>query len=99
MKGEVAEVVHSGRSVFVALDDRNSRMYKKEDARLDTTMRYQENEEEELDNELRGSDLEVRKDHKLEESLKAPRKARKAISTNIPAPRRSLRLARKRVTL
>ena len=27
MKGEVAEVVHGGRSVFVDLDDRSSRMY------------------------------------------------------------------------
>ena len=61
LKGEVAEVVHGGRSVFVALDNRSSRMYKREDVRLDTTKRYQENEEEELDNELRGSDLEVRR--------------------------------------
>ena len=44
MKGEVVEVVHGGRAVFVVLEDRSSRMYKREDIRLDTTKRYQENE-------------------------------------------------------
>ena len=34
MKGEVAEVVHGDKAVFVILDDRSSRMYKREDIRL-----------------------------------------------------------------
>ena len=74
-------------------------MYKREDVRLDTTKRYQENEEEDLDKELRGSELEVRKDHKLEESLKKPRKARQITNTSETVPRTSSRLAKKSVTL
>ena len=99
MKGEVVDVVHRDRAVFVILDDRSSRMYKWEDIRLDTTKKYQGIEEEELDNEWKGSELEARKDHKLEESLKVPRKARQSTNASDTGPRRSLRLAKKRVTL
>ena len=40
MKGEVVKVVHGEKVVFVVMDDRSSRMYKREDVRLDTTKRY-----------------------------------------------------------
>ena len=59
----------------------------------------QVNREEDLCKELRGSELEVRKDHKLEESLKVPRKARQITNTSDAGPSRSSRLAKKRVTL
>ena len=51
-------------------------MYKREDIRLDTNKKYQENKEEELYNEWKGLELEARKDHdlhELEESLKVLR--------------------------
>ena len=92
-------MVRGGRAVLVVLDGRSSRMYKREDIRLDTTKRYQENEEEDLNKELRGSELEVRKNHELEESLKGPRKARHITNISDTKPRRSSRLAKKRVTL
>ena len=92
-------MVRGGRAVLVVLDGRSSRMYKREDIRLDTTKSYQENNEEDLDMELRGSELEVRKDQELEESMKEPRKARQITNTSETGPRRSSRLANKRVTL
>ena len=58
MKGEVVEVVHGERAVFVVMDDRSSRLYKREDVRLDTTKRYQENKEVELNSQLVGTELE-----------------------------------------
>ena len=41
----------------------------------------------------------MRKDHKLEESLKEPRKARQITNTSETGPRRSSRRAKKRLTL
>ena len=43
MKGEVMEVVHGERAIFVVLDDWSSRLYKREVFRPDTTKKYQEN--------------------------------------------------------
>ena len=107
MKGEVVEVVHGERAVFVVMDDRSSRLYKREDVRLDTTKRYQENKEEELNSQLVGTELEARKDHELEarkeheleETLKVPRKARQVTNTSDAAPRRRSRLAKNRLTI
>ena len=48
MKGKVVEVVHGDRAVFQMMVNRSSRMYKREDIRLDTTKRYQEDDEKEL---------------------------------------------------
>ena len=48
MKGEVIEVVHGNRSVNVALEDNSSRLFMREDVRLDSTKKYQEAKEEEL---------------------------------------------------
>ena len=99
MKGEVVEVVPGERAVFVVMDNRSSRLYKREGVRLDTTKRYQKHQEEELNSQLVGTELEARKDHKPEETLKVPRKARQDTNTSNAAPRRSSRLAKKRATL
>ena len=99
MKGEVVEVVHGERADFMVMDDRSSRLYKREDVRLDTTKRYQENKEVELNSQLVGTELAARSDHELEETMKAPRMARQVPNTNQAVPRRSNRLARKRVTI
>ena len=48
---------------------------------------------------VRGSELEVRKDHVLEESLKVPRMAWQSTNPSNAGPRRSSRLAKKRGTL
>ena len=45
-----------------------------------------------------GTELEARKDHKLEETPKGPRKAKQASNTSQAAPRRSTRLVKKRVS-
>ena len=41
MKGKGVEVGHGERVVFVVMGNRSSRLYKKEDVRLDTNKRYQ----------------------------------------------------------
>ena len=66
MKGEVVEVVHGDRAVFQMMVNRSSRMYKREDVRLDPTKMYQEDEEEKVNNQQMGTELEARKDHKFE---------------------------------
>ena len=82
MKGEVLELVHGKRAVNVALEDRGSRLYKRDEVRLDTTKMYQEDKEEELNSELVGTELAARSDHELEETMKAPRMARQVPNTN-----------------
>ena len=90
-------MVNGDRAFHVMMDDRSSRMYKREDVRLDTTKSYQEDEEEELNNQIMVTELEARKDHELKESLKVPRKA--VTNTSNAAPRWSSRPEKKRVTL
>ena len=51
-------------------------MFKREDIGLDSTKRYQENKEKELNSQLLGTELEARNDDELEETMRAPRKAR-----------------------
>ena len=41
-------MVHGDRSLNEALEDRRSRLFMREDVRLDSTKKYQEAEEEEL---------------------------------------------------
>ena len=99
----MVEVVHAGRSVNMALENMSSRLFKREDIRLDSTKRYEEYEEEELNNQLVGTGLKARSHHKLVETMRAPRKARQASTTtepnaDRPEPRSSMRLAR-RVTV
>ena len=81
MKGEVVELVHGKRSVNVMLADDNSRLFMREDVRLDSTKRYQEDKEE------------------LAETRRRPRRARQAPNSDQGEQRRSLRLAKKKVTM
>ena len=98
MKGEVVELVHGDRAIFQMMVNRSSRMYKRENVRLDTTKMYQEDEEEKLNNQQMGTKLEARKDHKLEGFLKVPRKARQVPNTSNAVPRRSSRPENRKVT-
>ena len=52
-----------------------------------------------LDNELKGSQLEAKKDQDVEEFLKTPRKAMQSLNASNAEPRRSSRLSKNRVTL
>ena len=61
LKGEVIEVVHGDRSVNVALEDSRSRLFMREDVRVDSTKKYQEAEEEELKSQMAETSLEVKK--------------------------------------
>ena len=70
------ELVHGNRSVNVALEDNSSRLFMREDVRLDSTKRYQEAKEEELKSQLVGSGLEAKSDSELEETIKTASKAR-----------------------
>ena len=99
MKGKVLELVHGERSANVELEDGDTRLFMRLDVRLDTTRKYQEDEEEDLNSQLAGTGLETRKDQELEETRKRPRIARQAPNAEPEVPRRSSRLARKRVTL
>ena len=99
MKGEVLELVHGGRSVNVLLEGGDSRLFMREDVRLDSTKKYEEYEEEDLSTQLAGTGLEARMDQELAETRKRPRRARQQASSVQDEPRRSLRLAKKKVTM
>ena len=95
LKGKVLEMVHGDRAVNVELDEGNSRLFARDAVRKDTTRAYQEQEEEELRVQLGGEDS-------LEEQQEGGEKQRnKRRSHNVEdvEPRRSLRLAKKKVTL
>ena len=98
LKGEVLEMVHENRSVNVDLDDGSTRLFERAAVRNDTTKTYQEVEEEEHRNQLAGTVLEARTDEQLEESTRERRQRQKP---NIEGaePRRSLKLAKKKVTI
>ena len=55
MKGEIVELVHGKRSVNVMLADDDSRLFLREDVRLDSTKRYQEDKEGDLITQLVGT--------------------------------------------
>ena len=78
MKGKVLELVHGERSANVELEDGDTRLFMRSDVRLDTTRKYQEDEEEDLNSQLAGTGLEARKDQELEDTRKRPRRARQA---------------------
>ena len=84
-------MVHGDRSANVELEDG--------DTLLDTTRKYQEEEDEDLHSQLEGTGMETRKDQELEETRNRPRVARQAPNAETEGPRRSSRLPRKRVTL
>ena len=73
MAGKVADVIQGGRAVFVKFHRGGSRLFRREDVKKDTTgeHEYKEDEEEEHEEEVKGSDLEARKDEDLKESSKS----------------------------
>ena len=79
MAGEVADIVHGGRAVFVKFYGGGSRLFKRPDVKKDTAVEYKVEEEEELEKVWKGFNLEVRKDEELEETHKSPRKASDAL--------------------
>ena len=99
MKGRVLEIVHGGRSANVELEDGDTRLFMRTDVRMDTTRRYQEEEDKELHSQLEGSGMETRKDQELEETRRRPRVASQTPNVDNGPPRRSSRLSRKKVTI
>ena len=97
MKGEVLELVHGERSVNVMLESGDTRLFMREDVRLDSTKKYQEDED--LSTQLAGTGPEARKDQELVETRRRPRRARQTPNSDQGEPRRSLRLAKKKVTM
>ena len=98
LKGEVLEMVHGDRAVNVDLDDGRTRLFERKAVKKDTTKTYREAEEEELRSQMSGTALEVREDGQLEESM-GERRKRQRPNMEETEPRRSLRLAKKRVTM
>ena len=96
MKGEV---VQEGRSVNVVLKDNSSRLFQRSVIRLGSTKRYKEDEEEELSIQLLGTGLEARSNHKLVETMREPMGAKHVHGPGGAEPRRSKRLATKRVSI
>ena len=74
-------------------------MFMRSDVRMDTTRRYQEEEDKDLHSQLEGSGMETRKDQELEETRRRPRVASQTPNVDNGSPRRSLRLSRKKVTI
>ena len=98
LKGEVLEMVHRDRAVNVDLDDGRTRLFARDAMRKDTTRAFMPEEEEQLQSQLAGTGLEPRPDEQLEEPLRG-RKRNQRPNMEEAAPRRSLRLAKKSVTL
>ena len=101
LKGEVLEMVHGDRAVNVDLDEGEPRLFARDAVRKDTTRTYQEQEEEELRSQLAGTVGEDRPEahqEQLEESRNERSKRRK-LNVEDVEPRRSLRLAKKKVTM
>ena len=74
-------------------------MFMREDVRLYSTKKYEEYKEEDLSTLLAGTGLEARMDQELAETRKRPSRARQQASLVQDEPRRSLRLAKKKVTM
>ena len=98
LNGEVLEMVHGSRAVHMDLDDGGSRVFARDAVRKDTTKVYPEAEEEELRSQLAGTVLEARPDEQLEENMRGRRQKLKPNMEDVE-PRRSLRLAKKNVTM
>ena len=91
-------MVHGNRAVNVDLDDGRTRLFASDDVRKDTTRPFMSEEEEQLQSQLVGSGLEPRPDELLEEPLRG-RKQNQRPNVEEAPPRRSLRLAKKSVTV
>ena len=98
LKGEVLEMVHGDSAVNMDLDDGSSRLFARDAVRKDTTRAYREEEEEELRSQLAGTVGEARPDEQLEENMRGRRQKLKPNMEDVE-PRRSLRLAKKNVTM
>ena len=91
-------MVHGDRAVNVDLDEGEPRLFARNAVRKDTTRAYLEQEEEELRSQLAGAVGEARPDGQLEESKRERRQRMKPNMEDVE-PRRSLRLAKKKVTM
>ena len=91
-------MVHGNRAVNVDLDDGRTRMFARDAVRKDTTRAFMPEEEEQLQSQLAGTGLEPRPDEPLLEPLRG-RKRNHRPNVEEAAPRRSLSLAKKTVTL
>ena len=98
LKGEVLEMVHGNRAVNVDLDCGRTRLFARDAVRKDTTKVYRQVEEEHLQSQLMGTVLEPRPDEQLEEPMRG-RKQNQRPNVEEDAPRRSLGLAKKSVTM
>ena len=101
LKGQVLEMVHGNRAVNMELDEGEPRLFARNAVRKDTTRAYQEQEEEELRSQLAGTVEEDRPEENQEqpEGSRKERGKRRNRNTEDVEPRRSLRLAKKKVTL
>ena len=91
-------MVHGDGSANVEFDDGSTRLFERTAVKKDTSKAYREVEEEEIRNQLAGTVLEARTDEQLEQSMRERRQRQKP-SMEGAEPRRSLRLAKKRVTM
>ena len=101
LKIEGLEMVHRDRAVNVELDEGVTRLFTRDAVRKDTIRAYQEQEEEELRSPLAGAVVEDRPEAiqgHLEGSWKERSKRRKVNEEDVEL-RRSLRLAKKKVTM
>ena len=92
------ELVHGQRSLNVGLEDGRRRLFRRGALKKDSTRKYQEAEGEELSNQVAGTSLEAKDDGQLEESMQESRKRQRPNKEQVE-PRRSTRLAKKRVTM
>ena len=91
-------MVHGNRAVNVDLDDGRTRLLARDDVRKDTTRAFMPEEWEQRQSQLVGSGLEPRPDELLEEPLRGRKRNQRPNVEEAP-PRRSLRLAKKSVTM
>ena len=98
LKGQVLEMVHGNRAVNVDLDDGRTRLFARDDVRKDTTRAFMPEEEEQLQSQLAGTGLEPRPDEQLEEPSRGRKRNQRPNVEEAP-PRKSLRLAKKSVTI
>ena len=95
LKGKVLEMVHGDRAVNVELYEGRTRLFARDALRKDTTRAYQEQEEEELRVQLVG---EVNLKEQQQGREKQRRRGRNRNMEDVE-PRRSARLAKKKVTV
>ena len=101
LKGQVLEMVHGDKAVNVDLDEGVPRLFARDAMRKDTTRTYHDLEEEELRSHLAGlvgEDMTEPGQEQLKES-RSERSERRKPNVEDVGPRRSLRLAKKKVTM